>query len=207
MFSPIFPSVSHSVHRGIPLLRALAPSLYRIPTSPTRTYSNLFINVRNSSCGKVMFLQVSVCLQVGRCTLPLGRHPPGQTPPLPGQTPPGRHPETRRPLQQTVRILLECILVMKHVRPASRQLASYWKDFLMILPPLNSKFEFSKSPVVSDVSFLLAFAQCECTLKSYRHSAKKITVCCSCMWRIEITQNPFMSDASFALICVSANES
>ena len=37
----------------------------------------------------------------------LGYTPPGQTPP--GRHPLGRHP--RRPLQRTVRILLECILV------------------------------------------------------------------------------------------------
>ena len=39
-------------------------------------------------------------------------HPPprnGQTPPH--QTPPGSHPLPRRPLQRTVRILLECIPV------------------------------------------------------------------------------------------------
>ena len=44
-----------------------------------------------------------------------GRHPPGKIPS--GQTPPwtdtplGRHPSNRRLLLQTVRILLECILV------------------------------------------------------------------------------------------------
>ena len=39
---------------------------------------------------------------------PLGRHPSRQTPPFLG-----RHP-LRRPLQRTVRILLECILVDKN---------------------------------------------------------------------------------------------
>ena len=87
--------------------------------------SNLHITVRKRSCGKVMFLQMSVSHS--------GRHPSGQTLPLdrnplgshipqadtsPRQThPPGRHaPDTsvfpRRPLQRTVRILLECILVV-----------------------------------------------------------------------------------------------
>ena len=42
---------------------------------------------------------------------PLGRHPPGQTPPPRVDTPLGRHTPLRRPLQWTVRILLECILV------------------------------------------------------------------------------------------------
>ena len=53
---------------------------------------------------------------LGRCT------PPGQTPPLhrhpqadrPGRHPPGKHPPPRRPLQRTVRILLECILVLQN---------------------------------------------------------------------------------------------
>ena len=48
-------------------------------------------------------------------TTPLGRHPPRQTPPgrhPPRQTPPPPPPPfPRRPLQRTVRILLECILV------------------------------------------------------------------------------------------------
>ena len=64
------------------------------------------------SCGKVMFLHLSVILFTGRCKLPwtdtpLERHPqadtpwqtlpPGQTPPRktpPGQIPQGRHPKT-----------------------------------------------------------------------------------------------------------------
>ena len=58
-----------------------------------------FITVRNSSCGKVMFSQVSVCPQGGgvhpQAHIPLGRHPPGRHPPWadpPVQTLPlGRH--------------------------------------------------------------------------------------------------------------------
>ena len=90
------------------------------------------VTVRNSSCGKVTFSHLSVILlieEVSGQTAPPGRHPPRQTPPLgrrplgrhpSGQTPPlGRHPlgagQTsplpRQPLQRTVRILLECILV------------------------------------------------------------------------------------------------
>ena len=97
-----------------------------------------FITVRNSSCGKVIFSQACVkkksvhregvfahCMlrythptgrQPARQTTSLGRHPLHRHPS--GQTPPGRHPPTdnpspppRWPLQQTVRILLECILV------------------------------------------------------------------------------------------------
>ena len=76
--------------------------------------------VRNCSCGKLMFSHVSVSPRgvynlradnpLGRHPLPLGRHPPP-----PGQTPPGRQtpqcadtPSSRRLLQRTVRILLEC---------------------------------------------------------------------------------------------------
>ena len=40
---------------------------------------------------------------------PTGRHPPGRH--HPGRHPLGRHPPSRWPLLQTVRILLECILV------------------------------------------------------------------------------------------------
>ena len=91
--------------------------------------------IRNSSCGKVMFSQVSVKNSVHgglpHCMLwytPLGRHPLGRHLPA---NPPGRHLQVRHPLgrhchrhpladtllpqgwplQQTVRIILECILV------------------------------------------------------------------------------------------------
>ena len=42
----------------------------------------------------------------------LGRHPPGQTPPWPDTTPWPDIPLSRRLLQRTVRILLECIFVI-----------------------------------------------------------------------------------------------
>ena len=69
-----------------------------------------------------------------RQTTSLGRHPPGRHPPgrhPPGRHPPGKHPPPSqihtpsgqtppslvsppgRPLQRTVRILLECILVQR----------------------------------------------------------------------------------------------
>ena len=89
-----------------------------------------------------VFTSVSQEFYQGRCTHPLaGRHPPGQTPPSPaGRHPPmarhplaGRQPPSRQTptpgrqtppgstppwqadtplLQRTVRILLECILVL-----------------------------------------------------------------------------------------------
>ena len=67
-----------------------------------------------------MFLHLSVILSTGggvsgrhpQAYTPLGRHPPWETPPL-GRHLPGRHHHLpgrqRRPLQRTVRTLLECI--------------------------------------------------------------------------------------------------
>ena len=78
-----------------------------------------------------MFSQASVILFTGgicgkhplgrhhHCRHPLGRHPPGQTPlgrhPLLGRHPPGQTPAPRWLLQQTVRILLECLLVSNEI--------------------------------------------------------------------------------------------
>ena len=91
------------------------------------------------SCGKVMFLHLSVILFTGGwvsgrhplldrhfpswADTPLGRHPLGQTPPPRADTnPPGRHlplgghpSPSRRPLQRTVRILLECTIASFNV--------------------------------------------------------------------------------------------
>ena len=81
------------------------------------------------SCGKVMFLHLTVILSTGLCmpsvcwdtpprqTSPLGsRHPPGSRHPqetdTPGkQTLPRKQTPPQRPLLRTVRILMECILV------------------------------------------------------------------------------------------------
>ena len=96
------------------------------------SYNNIF-TVRNSNCGKVMFLHLSVshsvrrevsgqtpsrgrhpplCRQPSQVDTPLGRHPLGRTPL--GRHPPGRHTPPRLLLQRTVRILLECILVLNY---------------------------------------------------------------------------------------------
>ena len=71
--------------------------------------------VHISSCGKIMFSQVSVCPQVGGVH-PLGRHPPWTDPPLarhthpwantprhthPRHTPPGQKPPRHTPPGQT----------------------------------------------------------------------------------------------------------
>ena len=67
-----------------------------------------------ASCGKVMFLHLSVILPTGGVSAsvhagidtPLDRHPRADTPP------------SRRLLQRMVRILLECILVIAYVQPS-----------------------------------------------------------------------------------------
>ena len=79
-------------------------------------FISLFITVRNSSCGKVMFSQVSVCPQgggvhpLGRHPHPLGRHPRADTP---EQTPPGQTPPRDG--------------------YCSGQYASYWNAFLFFI--------------------------------------------------------------------------
>ena len=59
-----------------------------------------------------MFLHLSVSHSVHRRLVytpaPPGRHPRGRHPP-------GKHTPPRRPLQRTVRILLECILVFTYL--------------------------------------------------------------------------------------------
>ena len=69
-------------------------------------YTEAFITVRKRSCGKVMFLHLSVSHSVhggGSASVHAGIHPPGQTPPpgrhRPGQThqPPGRWADTPLP--------------------------------------------------------------------------------------------------------------
>ena len=71
--------------------------------------------VRKRSCGKVMFSQARVKNSVygGGGVYPSMHWGMCQTPPR-ADTPPPRHtPIPRRPLQRTLRILLECILVFR----------------------------------------------------------------------------------------------
>ena len=84
---------------------------------------------QGQSCGKVMFLHLSVSHSVHRGGGCLGRHPPPhprQTPPSPPQADTCQSfcsqgsvwPDTpQTPLQRTVRILVECILVFYCVHP------------------------------------------------------------------------------------------
>ena len=66
-------------------------------------YFEQIFTIHNSSCGKVMFLHLSVillgdvCLLVWGCTSLLSRHPLGRQslgrhPPYPGRQPPGQTP-------------------------------------------------------------------------------------------------------------------
>ena len=76
-------------------------------------FAQYFITVRKRSCGKVMFLHLSVSHSVHGGCIPACT---GQTPLA--DTPVGRHTHILgrppcQPLQQMVRILLECILPKK----------------------------------------------------------------------------------------------
>ena len=87
--------------------------------------TNLLFTGRNEVVAKVMFLQVCVCPQGGGGCLPqcmLGCHtppgpgrPPGtiQTPPGPGRPPPPGSRLQHTVYERPVRILLECILVLR----------------------------------------------------------------------------------------------
>ena len=132
------------------------------------------ITVHNSSSGKVMFSQVSVCprgevYEAGTHPTPLwqtdtplaGRHPlwradtPGRhTPPrvdTPGQTHP---PPSTGLLQRTVRILLECILVSHKISFISCGKVS--KKSRLYESLINSmKFLFKKKQVIRKI--FLAF--------------------------------------------------
>ena len=80
------------------------------------------------------FSQVSVYPQGGEeevCIPCQAYTPPGRTPPL------GRHPHPQRwLLQRTVRILLECILVLKKTSQHNRTLKT---DFRSVLKQINLK--------------------------------------------------------------------
>ena len=78
---------------------------------------NILVTVRNSSCGKVMFLQVSVCPHGG------GVHPRADTHPL------GRHPHC----SGRVRILLECIL--GYILLSVQKIC--WPHLLVFLPSID----------------------------------------------------------------------
>ena len=104
------------------------------------------------SCGKVMFLHISVILSTGGCIkactgadTPLGQTPPGQIPPWAdtprGQTPPGQitpsadtppgqtHPLGSNPPGQTSGQTAPCP-VHAGIWSTSRRFAPYWNAFL-----------------------------------------------------------------------------
>ena len=101
------------------------------PTPPLHAMNRGIYNYRpQRSCGKVMFSQAFVILFTAgvsaqymlgytypprrKHTCPPKAHLPGSTPP--GKHTPGKHTPPRRPLQRTVRILLECFLVYINLR-------------------------------------------------------------------------------------------
>ena len=97
-----------------------------------------FITVRKRSCRKVASLHLSVILFTGAV------YTPRQTPPW-ADTPQGRPPRAdtrlpsplRRPLQRTVRILLEYILVFMYTFIGKiRQMIDFRFSFPEILDPL-----------------------------------------------------------------------
>ena len=107
---------------------------------------------------------------------PLGIHLPGQTPPSwadtpwedtpllgrhpPGQTPPWADTFSRRPLQRTVRILLECFLVLFKRIEANREPTFYL--FLQIIKELNRILTKSNSAdgIILNCSSKTALLQC-----------------------------------------------
>ena len=104
---------------GPPLLRLLDLKIPSVYCKEILVYNEQFITVRNNICGKVMFSRACVKNSVhreGGC-LPHSMLSPRENPP-------GRHPlpseqtipTPRWPLQRTVRILLERILVSKDAK-------------------------------------------------------------------------------------------
>ena len=85
----------------------------------------LVITVLNGSCGKVMFLHLSVILFTRGMS---GQTPPGQTLPwadIPGWIP---SPHKKWPLQRTARILLEYILVLNAFSKEPLPSASHFRN-------------------------------------------------------------------------------
>ena len=101
------------------------------------------------SCSKVIFLHLSAILSTGGGGFPsmhLGRHPQADTPrhTPPRQTPPWADtprqiPLRRRLLQQTVRILLECILVLLSNLTTMKHVSSFKADYTCTLDSFYSE--------------------------------------------------------------------
>ena len=152
---------------------------------------NVLITVRNSSCGKVIFSQVSVCPQGG------GVHPPGQADTSPGQTPPGQadtpHPG-RWPPQRTVRILLECILVC----------IQFGTQIRRVLPKTSSVTTITLS--VTSQSFLCVFSvwrKSLCMTQCTRLMLQTGTINCAMLWTDCVGAVTVMLDHErIALLCL-----
>ena len=149
------------------------------PMTVTDCVNSIISYHPQQSCGKVMFLNLSVILSTGGClpqctlgyTMPLARHPPGQSHPLAG-TPPGRYTPlagtppwggTTPPGRYT-----------PHNSHCSRWYASYWDAFL-----------WSKG--MERVISITFFQNLQLHLKTRMHSSRMrtsrlLTVCRSLLW-------------------------
>ena len=136
-----------------PLCSSLANLWYGGRTPPWAIFFRFkqcfgIFTVYNSSCGKVMFLFIHLSVRGGGC-LPLG---PGV---VYSQPQADTSPPTRQPLQRTLRILLECILVSKCVTqtplPSSR-----------IHPSFPTGFAFRSTPAPNIVIIIICVAVTSC---------------------------------------------
>ena len=116
-------------------------NIQKLLSVPSRKLSREFITVRNSSCGKVMFSQACVknSVQGGVSQHVLGQTSSGQVSQHAlGQTPP------QRPLQRTVRILLECFLVYLIRSQSFLSVMAMYKSDIVINPSRKIKNEMQR---------------------------------------------------------------
>ena len=84
---------------------------YRLQTKLRK--GNVFTSVCQEFCPQGREVCIPACMGQGELCIPLGRYPPADTPP-------------RQPLQWTVRILLECVLVLFLIFSALHGYAHWW---------------------------------------------------------------------------------
>ena len=103
---------------------------------------NFIFTVRNVVAERLCFhRRLSFCSQgwcIPACT-------GTDTIPPPGRHIPGRHPSPRRPLQRTVRIILECILVAAKFNATCQTISSKWFHIFTVTFQNDPDGFFSKS--------------------------------------------------------------